>query len=375
MGLAFLNKKSWHTGSFKNIEEVWKAKEKYKEQLRKREEIRKKVIEEKYSDELKKMQVEAGLLPPSALNRMEWMHSAHDNPEGKNDAEAYLLGKPVNSLTDTQGALKPVLYNPNSAESQANEDFVRLVEDPMYLLEKEMEKRRRETMANPVKMRDILEEVKELQKLREEKKKAKKAKKEKKKKDKEKKKKRSRSRSHSKSKERNDKSEKKHKKKARKRSSSSSSNRSSRSQSRERKEKKRKTEKENSSTSVGTDDDKIFNDYVRQRLGPLVEFDPESYKLKFTAKYKFKTNEKKEYTPEERDRMVKKMQEDADAYKQARLKQYERDYEEEGKTSENQGGYMRQVQNDAFNEAGRTSLADNISRNKFFQDKKLVRDD
>jgi len=25
MGLSYLNKKSWHPGSFKNIEEVWKA--------------------------------------------------------------------------------------------------------------------------------------------------------------------------------------------------------------------------------------------------------------------------------------------------------------------------------------------------------------
>jgi hypothetical protein len=31
MGLKFLNKKTWHTGSFKNIEIVWKAEQQKKE--------------------------------------------------------------------------------------------------------------------------------------------------------------------------------------------------------------------------------------------------------------------------------------------------------------------------------------------------------
>lgn len=349
------------------------AREKAKEQLQKREEIRKKVIEEKYSDELKKMQVDAGLLPASALNRMEWMHSAHDNVEGKNSAEEYLLGKPVNSLTETQGALKPMLYNPDSAENMANEDFVRVIEDPMYLMEKEMEKRRRETMANPVKMRDILEEVKELQRLKAERKKAKKAKKEKKEK-------RKRSRSRSKSK---DKKDKKHKsgkedkkKKHRDRSRSSKSSSSSEDRSKSKKHKKDKKSKEES-TSVGTDDDQMFNEYIKKRLGPLVEFDPETYRMKFTAKYKYKTNEKKTYTQEERDKMVAQMQQDAEIYEKNKLKRYEKDILDEEKTGKQQaaGGYLRQIHKEAMDEAGRNSLGDNISRGKFFHDRKLAKGD
>lgn len=137
MGLAFLNKKSWHTGSFKNIEEVWKAKEKAKEQARRREEIKKKLIEEKYSDELKKMQIDAGLLPESAMNRMEWMHGVHDNMDSKNNAEQYLLGKQVTNLKQIQDP-----YKGGKETDDPNDDFVRLQEDPLFQMKKEMEKRR-----------------------------------------------------------------------------------------------------------------------------------------------------------------------------------------------------------------------------------------
>lgn len=390
MGLAFLNKKSWHTGSFKNIEEVWKAKEKHKEMLQKREEIRKKVVEEKYSEELKKMQVEAGLLPSSALNRMEWMHGAHDGSDSKNNAEAYLLGKAVNSLAETQGALKPQVFGSDGNEAELNEDFVRLVEDPLYIMAKETEKRRREMMANPVKMRDIFEEVKMLHKAREERKKAKKEKKEKKDKkekrakDKEESRSRSRSRDSRGSRDRKDKKDKKERKdkkeKKRHRHRSASSSRRS-SDSRDRKTKKDKKNKDksrnrdSSTTALSSSEDEVFNEYVKQRLGPLVEFDPENYRLRFTAKHKFKTNvDKKAYTQEEREKMVEQMKRDAEAYEKEKLERYERDIAaaEEGTES---GSYLKQMHTDAMQEGGRNTLGDNLNRGRYFHDKHLARGD
>ena len=74
MGLAFLNKKSWHTGSFKNIERVWQAEEKRANADKKQAEAAKKLKEERHMEEMKKLQVQAGLLPESALHRMEWMY-------------------------------------------------------------------------------------------------------------------------------------------------------------------------------------------------------------------------------------------------------------------------------------------------------------
>ena len=75
MGLKFLNKKTWHTGSFKNIEIVWKAQQEEKRRLKIQEENIKKLKEEKHIEELKRLQVEAGLIPESDLQKMEWMYS------------------------------------------------------------------------------------------------------------------------------------------------------------------------------------------------------------------------------------------------------------------------------------------------------------
>lgn len=73
-GRSFLNKKEFHTGSFKNQEKVWLAEQRKLEQDRNFLEQKKRLLEEKYSEELKKMQVQAGLLDESALNKMEWMY-------------------------------------------------------------------------------------------------------------------------------------------------------------------------------------------------------------------------------------------------------------------------------------------------------------
>ncbi|EGR27064.1 hypothetical protein IMG5_202450 [Ichthyophthirius multifiliis] len=68
MGLDYLSKKNWHTGSIKNIAKVWEKEQKYIEKLKKQEEYTKKRHEEKTAYELKQLQVEAGLIPKSALD-------------------------------------------------------------------------------------------------------------------------------------------------------------------------------------------------------------------------------------------------------------------------------------------------------------------
>ncbi|MCD7449746.1 hypothetical protein HAX54_001315 [Datura stramonium] len=47
MALKFLNKKGWHTGSLRNIENVWKAEQKHEAEQKKLEELRKQIHEER----------------------------------------------------------------------------------------------------------------------------------------------------------------------------------------------------------------------------------------------------------------------------------------------------------------------------------------
>ena len=349
MGLAFLNKKSWHTGSFKNIADVWLAQEKAKEQKRKREEIRKKLIEEKYSEGLKKMQVEAGLLHESALNRMEWMHNMHENLESKNNAESYLLGKPVQNLEKEAQNLQD-----NDNANDTNEDFVRLLEDPLFQMQKEKEKRKQELMNNPVKMEHLIAEVAALRKEKNKKKKEKH---------------RSRSRSRNK--------EKKKDKKKRHRSSSSRSD-GSRKKSKSKKDKKHKEERSHKdksrekNSSEAPTEDKVFGDYMRKRLGPLVEFDEDTYRFKFLAKEKFKNNDPKKMSKEERDQMLQQMKKNAEVYENTKMNKYAHDTKDDGEHVQT-GEFIQKAHQQAIDQTGISGVGENISRSKFFHDKKLAR--
>lgn len=63
MALKFLNKKGWHTGSLRNIENVWKAEQKHEAEQKKLEELRKQIHEERERNEFRLLQEQAGLLP------------------------------------------------------------------------------------------------------------------------------------------------------------------------------------------------------------------------------------------------------------------------------------------------------------------------
>ena len=74
MGLSYLNKKNWHPEKFSNIEQVWLAENKTAEEQRLKEERLKKLKEEKHIEDLKRSQVEAGMIPKSTLERITWMY-------------------------------------------------------------------------------------------------------------------------------------------------------------------------------------------------------------------------------------------------------------------------------------------------------------
>ena len=74
MGLSYLNKKNWHPEKFSNIEAVWLAENKTAEEQRLKEERLKKLKEEKHIEDLKRAQVNAGMIPASTLQRLDWMY-------------------------------------------------------------------------------------------------------------------------------------------------------------------------------------------------------------------------------------------------------------------------------------------------------------
>ena len=168
MGLSFLNKKIWHPGSFANMEKTWVTEQKYREVEIRAMEKAKKIKEEKVLEEMKKIQVNKGLIPASQLNRLDFMYQCPE-PEGtqkNNPNEDFLLGKRINDDSNNifiknKNQKKNIIpmFADNYA-NQKNEDFVKIHEDPLYLILKEEKKQRNEIEQNPYKMKMILNEIK-----------------------------------------------------------------------------------------------------------------------------------------------------------------------------------------------------------------------
>jgi len=61
MNKNFLSKKSWHTGSLKHIEKVWKAEQRNEEEQRKLKELKKQLEQERDLRKLQEIKAESGL--------------------------------------------------------------------------------------------------------------------------------------------------------------------------------------------------------------------------------------------------------------------------------------------------------------------------
>ena len=166
MALSFLNKKIWHPGSFANMEKTWVTEQRYREVERRAIEKAKKIKEEKVFEEMKKIQVEKGLIPAYHLNRLDFMYQCPqpENAENKNENEEFLLGKRFDDDNEENFMKKKKKkIVPKFADTYANpknEEFVRIHEDPLYLILKEEKKQRKEIEQNPYKMKMILNDLK-----------------------------------------------------------------------------------------------------------------------------------------------------------------------------------------------------------------------
>lgn len=152
MALSYLNKKNWHPEKIQNIEAVWQAESAQAEAEKKQSERIKKLKEEKHIEDLKRLQVQQGIIPASHLERVQFMYDAGaggrqqvegDQEDGINFAEDYLLGKPINQIDRKETEDKQDIFKQNKDDPQQfvsfgandeNEAFKRMVEDPLVLM-------------------------------------------------------------------------------------------------------------------------------------------------------------------------------------------------------------------------------------------------
>ncbi|XP_023680914.2 pre-mRNA-splicing factor CWC25 homolog [Paramormyrops kingsleyae] len=190
MGGGDLNlKKSWHPQTLKNIERVWKAEQQHEAERKKIEELQKELREERAREEITRYAQETGALRKKD-DRLDWMYQG---PGGQVSREEYLLGRPIDKQITQQyeeqesgpcaqtGLLPGSIFNPTLPASTLDL-AAKIREDPLFVIRKREEEKKRNILTNPVKMKMI----KKMLRQNLEKEKKKKRKKEKKEKRKEK---------------------------------------------------------------------------------------------------------------------------------------------------------------------------------------------
>ncbi|MCL7045802.1 hypothetical protein MKW94_021554 [Papaver nudicaule] len=162
MGMKFLNKKGWHTGSIRNIETVWKAEQKRDAEELKIEELRKQIKEEREKAEFRQLQVEAGLVPRQ--ERLDFLYDSGlsvgkpSSADGFKELEALPTAVPAATAAAQPQTLNPGALFEEKPQS-ANDAWRKLNSDPLL----QIRKREQEAMAriknNPIQMAMIKESV------------------------------------------------------------------------------------------------------------------------------------------------------------------------------------------------------------------------
>lgn len=143
------------------MEGVWVKEQKQIEDQKKHVERMKKLQEERHNEELKRMQVEAGHIPRSYLDRQEWMYDYGNKLSQQKSTEEYLLGKPVDMNAATRDKKKEALPQilKETITNDKCESFSKVHEDPLFIIRQEEERTKKEIIENPLKMKDIYKEL------------------------------------------------------------------------------------------------------------------------------------------------------------------------------------------------------------------------
>jgi len=200
MSLSFLSKKPWHVSTVRNVEKVWLAEKKRDEEAKRTAELQKQIDEEREIDDLRRLQRDQGLVT-DPKQKVEWMYEGPGSAvSAAETADAYKLGQkayePATAATElaaleSKEAAGSTWLDPKA--SDANEQFARLHNDPLYAMrQSEQRDRDKKVLKNPLAMRRIKQrlgdELREYEQRKRAQKEAKKARKEAKKMKKDKKK-------------------------------------------------------------------------------------------------------------------------------------------------------------------------------------------
>ncbi|KAJ6408654.1 hypothetical protein OIU84_011893 [Salix udensis] len=175
MALKFLNKKGWHTGSLRNIENVWKAEQKHDAEQKKLEELRKQIQDERERSEFRLLQEQAGLVPKQ--ERLEFLYDsglAVGKTSGSSSGGG--VGVAFKSLEESIPGSTTTSNNNNAPSSSAqqssvpgalfedkphssNDTWRKLHSDPLLLIRQREQEALARVKNNPIQMAMIRKSV------------------------------------------------------------------------------------------------------------------------------------------------------------------------------------------------------------------------
>lgn len=164
MGGGDLNlKKSWHPQTLRNVEKVWKAEQKHEAERKKIEELQRELREERAREEMQRYAEDVGAVKKKE-EKLDWMYQG---PGGMVSRDEYLLGRPIDKYvfeklekeagcSSETGLLPGSIFAPAGANSLLDMAS-KIREDPLFVIRKKEEEKKREVLNNPVKMKKIKE--------------------------------------------------------------------------------------------------------------------------------------------------------------------------------------------------------------------------
>ncbi|KAG8139829.1 putative Coiled-coil domain containing 49 protein [Naja naja] len=165
MGGGDLNlKKSWHPQTLRNVEKVWKAEQKHEAERKKIEELQRELHEERAREEMQRYAEDVGAVKKKD-EKLEWMYQG---PGGMVNRDEYLMGRPVDKYVfettedkeagcSSETGLLPGSIFASTGANSALDMASKIREDPLFMIRKREEEKKRDVLNNPVKMKKIKE--------------------------------------------------------------------------------------------------------------------------------------------------------------------------------------------------------------------------
>eukprot|EP00300_Choanocystis_sp_HF-7_P030711 c39614_g1_i1.p1 GENE.c39614_g1_i1~~c39614_g1_i1.p1 ORF type:complete len:368 (+),score=74.59 c39614_g1_i1:82-1104(+) len=156
-------KKSWHVVTYENQEKVFLARQKADMEKKRLAEIQKQLREERQMEDLRRIQVEAGLIPYT--ERLDWMYEGIVQSA---DAEEFLLGKPVDDKAEKESQISKLksktgalLMNQPEGLPSSRDQLAKLKEDPLMVMRRKELEQRAQILKNPLKKQRLMERLKQ----------------------------------------------------------------------------------------------------------------------------------------------------------------------------------------------------------------------